>query len=194
MRVDRAFAVLPVPGPQVTLDRCLEHLVAAADEAAASGVETTVLLAVAGAGAAARALADWTPLVEVVDGVDLAAVVAGEDAPPGALLTAGAREALRRSAVPATALLLTTSPASAVGTGWVLEHARHHRGGALASTGPVRGGAGGRAHPVTANLAVRLSVCAAAGWAGELPPRGTALVHAVTPVVGSLLTGSRLPS
>ena len=85
-----------------------------------------------------------------------------------------------RCTAPHTALLLVTRPGVTVGTDWISEHARHHLGGASASTGPVRGG--GPVHVLTANLALGVD----AYLAGGLRRSGWPLLHAMTPVVGAL--------
>ena len=186
MRIDRAFVVVAVlPADESFLEPCLEHLVAAADEAAAAGIPTTVVLSCAlAADRVGPVLTSWSPLVSLLEGVEVVPVTvpAGSDA-PGAH-RAGLDEAVRRTVDPATTLLLTTAASVAVGVEWITEHARHHADGARATTGPVKGGPA--VHPTTSNLAVRMDVVVSAGlrdeaWRGDLP-----LVHAVTPVVGTL--------
>lgn len=186
MRIDRAFVVLPVlPDDEPLLEACLEHLVAAADEASAADVPTTIVLASAlPADRTTPVLESWSPLVTLLDGVELtlAPVPAGTDVDTARAL--GAEEVARRTTDPASTLLLTTTAGVAVGSEWVTEHARHHAGGAHVSTGPVRGGPAD--HPTSSNLAVRMDVVVRAGlreeaWRGLHP-----LVHAVTPVVGTL--------
>ncbi|WP_432521818.1 hypothetical protein [Kineococcus sp. SYSU DK006] len=191
MRVDRAVVVLPVPPADTPLaEACLEHLVAAADEAAAGGVPTTVLLATSAPAALERLLASWAPLVALVDGVDLAVDHHPRAEDAGQLIDAAAAEVARRAAHGGTGgagtggaagtLLLVTSPDVVVGPGWIAEHVRHRRAGARASTGPVRGGGD---HRLVANCALGLDLLGAGGPPlSQLLPR-TGVVHAVTPVV-----------
>jgi len=184
--VQRAFVVLPVltrvpPGGGAQgLESCLEDLVAAADEASAGGIPTTIVLVAVPAADLGPVLASWRPLVELIDGVDLVLVAVGAGAGEEQALQRGAAEAAARCTTPPGTLLLTTRADVAVGPDWISEHARHHRAGARASTGPVRGGAA--THPLTANLAVRMD----AYLAGGLRRTSWPLVHAVTPVVGPL--------
>ena len=87
---------------------------------------------------------------------------------------------------PPTTVVLTTTPDVAVGPDWITEHVRHHRGGATASTGPVRRGGTGpdHRHDTVANLAVRADLLPA----GVLSAVGRGpLVHALTPVVAGLV-------
>lgn len=186
MRIDRAFVVLAVlPGDEPLLEPCLEHLVAAADEASAAGIPTTLVLACAlGPGLVDPVLTSWSPLVSLLEGVELVLVPVPTGADVPTAHREGVDEIVRRTADPEATLLLTTAPSVAVGPEWITEHARHHAGGARATTGPVRGGPA--AHPTTSNLAVRMDVVVRAGpreeaWRGTLP-----LVHAVTPAVGTL--------
>jgi len=183
--VQQAFVVLPVPDRDVRgLESCLEDLVAAADEAAAGGVPTTVLLVAAPAAergpVLGPVLASWRPLVALVDGVDLVLVTVPAGTGEEQALRRGAAEAAARCTTPPATLLLTTRADVAVGPDWISEHVRHHRAGARASTGPVRGGAA--THPLTANLALRMD----AYLAGGLRRTSWPLLHAVTPVVGPL--------
>ena len=186
MRVDRAVVVLPVaPADTPLAEACLEHLVAAADEAAAGGVPTTVLLATPAPAALQRLLASWEPLVALVDGVDLAVDHHPRAEDAGQLIDAAAAGLARRAAHEgaggaAGTLLLVTSPEVVVGPGWIAEHVRHRRAGARASTGPVRGGGD---HRLVANCALGLDLLGADGPPlSQLLPR-TGVVHAVTPVV-----------
>ncbi|NAZ76641.1 hypothetical protein GTQ99_14610 [Kineococcus sp. T13] len=189
MRVDRAVVVLPVaPADAPLAEACLEHLVAAADEAAAGGVPTTVLLATPSPAALERLLASWAPLVALVDGVDLAVAHHPGAQDAGQLLDAAAAELAHRAAHAGTSgtggaagtLLLVTSPDVVVGPGWIAEHVRHRRAGARASTGPVRGGGD---HRLVANCALGLDLLGPGGppLSHVLPHAG--VVHAVTPVV-----------
>ncbi|MFB9375751.1 hypothetical protein ACFFKU_17450 [Kineococcus gynurae] len=188
--MERAVIGLPVPpavAPQRGLENTLEHLVAAADEAAAGGVPTLVVVAATAAGAVGeteRLLAHWAPLVALVDDVALV----GSLHPGPALAAADALVA-----DPATTLLLTTVSGVRVHPTWVLDHVRHHRGGALASTAPVRPrtapsvarqlsldrGPDPDPHPVASNLAVRASLYREAGP----DPASWPLQFALTPVV-----------
>ncbi|NAZ84353.1 hypothetical protein GTR02_21355 [Kineococcus sp. R8] len=180
MVIDRAFVVVPVLAADVgALEVCLEHLVAAADEAAAGGIPTTLLLASVPGADLDGLLGSWAPLVSLVDGVDVVLVRTGAPDDEQALQR-GAAEAAARCTAPSTTLLLTTRAGVTVGPDWISEHARHHGAGARASTGPVRGGAD--AHALTANLAVRMD----AYLAGGLRRSAWTLLHAVTPVVGPL--------
>ena len=121
MRIDRAFVVVAVlPADEDLLEPCLEHLVAAADEASAAGVPTTLVLACTlPADRIDPVLASWSPLVSLLEGVDVALVPvpAGADV-PGAH-RAGLDEAVRRTTDPATTLLLTTATSVAVGAEWI---------------------------------------------------------------------------
>ncbi|WP_432543838.1 hypothetical protein [Kineococcus sp. SYSU DK002] len=172
----RAHALLPVlPADLPSLEASLEHLVAAADESTAAGVPTTLVLATsADRGAVDAVLASWVPLLNLLDGVALTV-----EHHPGA----GSREELRwRSAQaladPATVVLTTTCDVL-VAPDWVVGHVRHHREGARASTGPVRGTGG--THALTANLAVRADLLAAV----LADRRRVPLVHALTPLVAT---------
>ncbi|NIZ92196.1 hypothetical protein [Kineococcus rubinsiae] len=181
MVIDRAFVVLPVlPADVASLDGCLEHLVAAADEASAGGIVTTVLVAAVPVAAASAVLNPWQPLVSLVEGVDLRLVPVAGGADEDQALQRGAAEAAARCTAPRTTLLLATRPGVTVGTDWISEHARHHVAGATASTGPVRDG--GATHALTANLALRMDAYLADG----LRRSAWTLLHAVTPVVGPL--------
>ncbi|WP_432510536.1 hypothetical protein [Kineococcus sp. SYSU DK001] len=181
----RAHALLPVlPADLPSLEASLEHLVAAADESTAAGVPTTLVLATSADPAAVDAvLASWVPLLNLLDGVTLTV-----EHHPGAR----SREELRsRSAQglgaaladhPADAaatLVLTTTCDVLVAPDWVVGHVRHHREGARASTGPVRGG--GDVHELTANLAVRADLLPAV----LADRRRVRLVHALTPLVAT---------
>jgi hypothetical protein len=188
VRVTRTVVLLPVPaGDLPALDACLEHLVAAADEASAAGIPTTLVLATScDADALAPVLGDWTPLVALLDDVELTvdhhAGDVGDAASRGELRELTARTLAALVVAPAEVVVLTTTCDVGVSVGWIIEHVRHHRAGAKASTGPVRGSEG--PHEPGANLAVRadlLSTGALAhdGW------RQVHLVHAVTPVVAT---------
>jgi hypothetical protein len=183
--VSRAVVVLPVPPSALpALEPCLEHLVAAADEASAAGIPTTLVLATSADPVdLLPLLADWAPLVALLEDVELtvdhhpAAVTGGEELRE---LTARALGPLL--ADPAGTVVLTTTSEVGVGPGWIAEHVRHHRAGAVASTGPVRGVEG--PHEPAANLAVRADLLPS----GALAPGGwrqVHLVHAVTPVVAT---------
>lgn len=181
MVIDRAFVVLPVLAADAAfLEGCLEHLVAAADEAAAGGIPTTVLVTAAPGADVAAVLDPWQPLVSLVDGVDLVLLAVGTGADEEQALRRGAAEAAARCTAPPSTLLLATRTGVAVGTDWISEHARHHGAGATASTGPVQGG--GATHALTSNLALRVD----AYLAGGLHRSAWTLLHAVTPVVGPL--------
>lgn len=186
MRIDRAFVVVAVlPGEEAFLEPCLEHLVAAADEASAAGVPTTlVLVSALPPERIEPVLTSWSPLVSLLEGVDLVLVPVPDGTDGPRTHRAGLDVAVERTGDPASTLLLTTATSVAVGAEWITEHARHHTAGARATTGPVKGGPA--AHPTTSNLAVRMDVVVHAdlrdeAWRGLLP-----LVHAVTPVVGTL--------
>lgn len=186
MPVTRAYALLPVlPTDLPSLEASLEHLVAAADESAAAGVPTTLVLSTPAGAAALRPVLDsWAPLVRLLDGVDLTL-----DHQPGAttravLLARTARALTATISAPATTVVLTTTCDVGVETGWIAEHVRHHRGGAVASTGPVRGG--GPRHEATANLAVRADLLPTVVELDAPGLQRVPLVHAVTPVVAAL--------
>lgn len=189
MPVTRAYALLPVlPADLPALEASLEHLVAAADENAAAGVPTTLVLSTSmDPTLLLPVLTSWAPLVNLLDGVDLTV-----DVQHGATTHADLRSrtgsalavsiAAGWTSTLATTVVLSTTCDVAVSTGWIAEHVRHHRAGAVASTGPVRGG--GDVHEPTANLAVRADLLPTA-WnrpgLQQIP-----LVHAVTPVVATL--------
>lgn len=185
MRVTRAFVLLPVPSPDLAaLEPCLEHLVAAADEASAAGTPTTLVLATSVDPASlAPVLREWIPLVALLDGVELSV-----EHHPGAgcsrdgLRDLTARGLAARVVDPQETVVLTTTCDVGVSVGWITEHVRHHRAGAGASTGPVRGATG--PHEPAANLAVRADLLPA----GAFAPGGwrqVHLVHALTPVVAT---------
>ena len=185
MRVTRAVVLVPVPPADLrALDACLEHLAAAADEASAAGIPTTLVLATScDAPTFAPLLSEWGPLVDLLDDVELTV-----DHHPGDARSRGELRALTAGALaalvvdPAEVVVLTTTCDVGVSVGWITEHVRHHRAGARASTGPVRGSAG--PHEPDANLAVRADLLSA----GALAPDGwrqVHLVHAVTPVVAT---------
>jgi hypothetical protein len=185
VRVTRAFVLLPVPASDLgALDACLEHLVAAADEASAAGILTTLLLATSRDPATlAPVLTDWGPLVALLDDVELSIEHhPGAGSSRDSLRDLTARALAARVPHPEEAVVLTTTCDVGVSVGWITEHVRHHRAGARASTGPVRGSEG--PHEPTANLAVRADLL----LAGALAPGGVGqlhLVHAVTPVVAT---------
>lgn len=184
--MSRALVLLPVPPADLpVLEPCLEHLVAAADEASAAGIPTSLVLATsADAAALAPLLAEWAPLVALLDDVDLIV-----EHHPGTVVSRGelrerCARALPALADPAGTVVLTTTCDVGVGPGWIAEHVRHHRAGAVASTGPVRGT--GDVHETSANLAVRGDLLPV----GALSPggphtTGRPLVHALTPVVAT---------
>ena len=186
MRIDRAFVVLPVLGGDVVLlEPCLEHLVAAADEASAAGIPTTLVLAsTLAAGEIDPVVASWAPLVRLLEGVDLLLVRVDAAGDRDQACLAGTREASARTVDPTSTLLLATVPQVAVGAGWITEHARHHAGGAEATTGPVRGAAA--AHPTASNLAVRMEALRRNDLRPSADVTAWTLVHAVTPVVATL--------
>lgn len=185
MRVTRAFVLLPVPSSDLAaLEACLEHLVAAADEASAAGIPTTLVLATScDPTVLAPVLADWAPLVALLDDVELTIDHhPGEGSSRGELRELTARALAALVVDPVEAVVLTTTCDVGVSVGWITEHVRHHRAGAKASTGPVRGSEG--PHETGANLAVRADLLSA----GALAPDGWQqihLVHAVTPVVAT---------
>ena len=184
MRVTRAFVLLPVPACDLAaLEASLEHLVAAADEASAAGIPTTLVLATSlDPATLAPVLADWAPLIALLDDVELSI-----DHRPAATSRAELRELTGHAvaalvAEPAEAVVLTTTCDVGVSVGWITEHVRHHRAGARASTGPARGCQG--PHDPGTNFAVRADLLAT----GALAPDGWRqlhLVHAVTPVVAT---------
>lgn len=184
MPVTRAYALLPVlPSDLPSLEASLEHLVAAADESAAAGVPTTLVLSTSVDPALLRpVLESWAPLVNLLDGVDLTVDHQGGAstrdelrARTGHALTVSI--AAGSTSTLTTTVVLTTTCDVAVSTGWIAEHVRHHRAGAPASTGPVRGA--GDVHEASANLAVRADLLG-------LQLQQIHLVHAVTPVVATL--------
>ncbi|NYD23876.1 hypothetical protein [Kineococcus aurantiacus] len=196
----RACAVLPVlPADLPVLDACLEHLVAAADECAAAGVPTVLVLAVSVGPAALRPVLDsWIPLVGLLDDVELTVA-----AHPGArdredLRRRTARELPAALPDPASTVVLTTTCDVGVGPDWIAEHVRHHRQGARASTGPVAGLPG--PHATTANLALRADLLelvpldmdgpgsngSGSDGVGSDGPGYPPLVHALTPAVSTL--------
>lgn len=194
MRVTRAYALLPVlPTELASLDASLEHLVAAADEAAAAGVPTTLVLSTSMDPALlAPTLTSWAPLIDLLDDVDLVVhhvvvhhVVDHQHGAVGPVeLHRRTSAALRTSIVdPESTVVLTSTCGIGVGPGWIAEHVRHHREGAWASTGPVRGTTG--PHPVAANFAVRADLLPVGGLSPSDLQR-IPVVHAVTPVVATL--------
>ncbi|PPK97439.1 hypothetical protein CLV92_104260 [Kineococcus xinjiangensis] len=181
------------------LDECLTCLVAAADEASASGVPVVL---VAGLrvpdGACARLVHGWRDLTRPLDAVtflDLAVCLPGARRwAVGAGLGAPAVRALPRHEV----AVLTTECSTTVGTDWILGHLAHLADGPVASTAAVVPGdatSGGAFHARGANMAVRADAYLAAGGfpatdSGEaevlwqaLLSAGQRVCHAMTPVV-----------
>ncbi|MBB2900282.1 hypothetical protein FHR75_001070 [Kineococcus radiotolerans] len=188
MRVSRALVLLPVPSADLPgLEPCLEHLVAAADEASAAGIPTSLVLATSADPAdLAALLAEWTPLVALLEDVDLTVDLHPATAASREELRERGTRALTALADPAGTVVLTTTCDVGVGPGWIAEHVRHHRAGATASTGPVRGT--GDVHETTANLAVRADLLPAGAFlpgGPHVPGAGHRFVHALTPVVAT---------
>lgn len=179
--VTRAYVVLPMtPADLPVLETCLEHLVAAADESAAAGTPTTVVVSTSADAAALRpVLRSWVPLVDLLDDVELAVEHHPAARDRSDLRARSATGLAARAGAPGTALVLTTTADVVVAPDWITEHVRHHLDGATASTGPVRGG--GPAHAVTSNLAARADLLPAL----LRDRRGVRLVHALTPVVAT---------
>ena len=191
--MSRALVLLPVPPADLpALEPCLEHLVAAADEASAAGIPTSLVLATSADPAAlAPLLTEWAPLVALLDDVDLTVARHPGVVTSRAELRGRTARALGPFADPGATVVLTTTCDVGVGPGWITEHVRHHRAGAAASTGPVRGT--GPVHEVAANLAVRADLLPAGALTGTLTGTltevltgaGHHLVHSVTPVVAT---------
>ena len=195
------------------LDECLTTLVAAADEAAASG--TPVVLSAAlhvPGGRCARLLERWRDLARALDAVSVVDVaVTGTGARRRAART-GLEHPAVRALDPRRVGVLTTDTTTAVGVDWVLAHGRHLASGFAASTAAVlppraataRDGHDG--HDLGANMAVRADAYAAADGfpaldAGEavalweaLRAAGHRLCHAVEPRVTRRGAGTTAPA
>ncbi|PRY15296.1 hypothetical protein [Kineococcus rhizosphaerae] len=181
MPVTRAYVVLPTtPADLPVLETCLEHLVAAADESAAAGTPTTIVVSTsAGAAALRPVLRSWAPLVNLLDDVELTVRHHHGATGRGDLRARSARALAARVRHAGSTVVLTTTTDVVVAPEWVTEHVRHHLDGARASTGPVRGG--GPVHEVAVNLAARADLLPALLRDGRQVP----LVHALSPVVAT---------
>ncbi|WP_432561054.1 hypothetical protein [Kineococcus sp. SYSU DK003] len=185
MQVTRAYAVLPVlPADLPSVEPCLEHLVAAADEASAAGIPTTLVVSTsADPTALVPVLASWTPLVDLLDDVDLTVDHHHGASSADELRQLTGTGLARTIAAPRSTVVLTTTCTTGVGPGWITEHVRHHRQGAWASTAPVRGVERDGTHDVVANLAVRAELLPDALRADGR--QQLHLVHAESPVVAT---------
>ncbi|GAB7193637.1 hypothetical protein NUM3379_43470 [Kineococcus sp. NUM-3379] len=175
------------------LDDCLTRLVAAADDAAASGIAVVLVAALPVPHAACAALVErWRELAATLESVTVRAV----HGPGREAAAAGLADPALSGLGGERVLVLSTDTGSTVGRDWILGHAAHVTGGVLASTAAVvpavRAGdpASAAAHAVGSNLAVRADAYLAAGGFPGTPTTGTSTNGTSTTGTGTTGTGT----